>query len=140
MLTYVASPYSPQEGEPKAIRAYRYNMVKAYIALVYHNGAAIKRTFYSPIVHFHSVAEEYGLPTDADFWWNDNEAMLDKADEMVILGLQGWQTSKGLTHEISYATKRGIPITLMVPTREGWLDMGWDDADEEVSFMEVIEE
>jgi len=68
---------------------------------------------YSPIVHCHEMAERHKLPKDFAFWEKYNRAMLETADGLYILQLDGWELSKGLQSEIKFATKLNIPLTFL---------------------------
>ena len=66
---------------------------------------------YSPIVHCHELAKVHGMPTDAQFWWRYDRAMLALASELRLLKLDGWQQSVGMRKEARFAIEREIPIT-----------------------------
>jgi hypothetical protein len=101
---YLASPYS--HPAPK-VRHLRY--LEAMRAVAGH--LSRREWVYSPIVHCHTLAQFYKLPTDAEFWHDYNVAMLDRAYELRILTLEGWQDSAGVAGEIAYAADHFIPIT-----------------------------
>ena len=107
-LVYVASPYSHDDFK---VREERYQKVFKFVA----ETTAISKTFlyYSPILYFHTSAKNYNLPTDSQFWWNNNKLMLDKADEIVILMLDGWDKSVGVALERGYACAKGIPLSFV---------------------------
>jgi len=100
---YIASPYThlnPLKMEE------RFKLVENYIFhLTLQNVIA-----YSPIVHFHQIAKEYTLPTDAEFWYKHNVAFLKSAKALHVLQLPGWDMSKGIIKEIKVATMLHLPI------------------------------
>lgn len=110
MITaYVASPYN--DPDP-AIRQKRYEAVCDAVAkLAKKDDYAL----YSPIMHCHPIACIRQLPTDAMFWKNQNESMIDCMDVMIVLQLDGWFASKGVKMEIEYARAGLIPIIYMKP-------------------------
>ena len=77
---------------------------------------------YSPIVHWHVVAERHSLPFDARFWWGFNQTMLVRSCGLVVFKLPGWEQSTGLSQEIGYALDIKLPIAHMLPTLE--FDLG----------------
>ena len=111
-MIYLASPYS---HENYAVMERRFELTCAVVA------AMVKRTFiiYSPIVHFHPVAERHDLPRDFAFWERLNLGMLEKADQLFVLELDGWKTSKGVTAEIEAAKSLMLPILEVDPTAWG---------------------
>lgn len=100
-MIYLAQPYSHPDPE---IQNQRYD-----IALLW---CAFFRTKhpYSPIVHWHNVAQRHTLPTDADFWLEHNRHMIDLSKALYVLKITGWEESKGLAHEIIHTAKKGKPI------------------------------
>lgn len=105
MLIYLGQPYT--DANPK-IQEARYEAAREFVA----TQVSVRQSLvlYSPIVHWHTIAQDFSLPEDADFWWSQNKIMLQKADMLWVLNLQGWKQSKGLRQEIEYAFFRGIPI------------------------------
>jgi Domain of unknown function (DUF1937) len=105
---YLASPYS--HADARVVR-------ERYLAAERATAWLLNRRIwtFSPIVHCHSLAEAYGLPTDADFWRSFNEAMLERSDALWILGIEGWQESRGIIHEADCANRLKLPIKFMSP-------------------------
>lgn len=103
---YLGSPYS----DPDEAKQYmRYRNAGRATAHLLRQGIHV----YSPIVHCHHLAHDYGLPKDFEFWKEYNKAMLEKADMLMILKLNGWKESVGLDGEIAYATRQSIPIEFL---------------------------
>lgn len=105
---YLASPYTHKN---EAVMLDRYHDVLSWLA-VYMKCPGLKTCVYSPILHYHPVAVRYKLPRTWDFWWHYNKAMLENADELWILPLDGWEESKGIAAEREYAELVGMTITL----------------------------
>ncbi len=102
-MIYLASPYTHKD---KATEEGRYHAAMAACASYAENGEHV----YSPIVHWHNIANLYDLPTDAKFWHDHNMHMLAKADSLHILNIDGYLRSKGIQAEISEAKRLGIPV------------------------------
>lgn len=114
MLIYIASPYTSQKGNKLLNleeRIVRVRKVEQYIAHVYSIENNRSDMYYSPIVHFHNIAHNNNMPSDAGFWWNINKAILNKSDKMEILMIEGWEESIEVTEEIQYFKWRAKPIT-----------------------------
>lgn len=71
---------------------------------------------YSPVIHCHELALIHDLPTDAFYWRDYNEHMLDRAIAMHVLALPGWRKSRGVEHERFHAMRREIKTLLINPT------------------------
>jgi hypothetical protein len=71
---------------------------------------------YSPIAHTHPLAIYGNIdPLDHDIWLPFDGAMMDKADAMIVAMMDGWETSKGVRHEIQVFTEAGKPVFFMSP-------------------------
>jgi hypothetical protein len=103
-MIYVGSPYTHTN---KFIQEKRYLDVSVFTGELMKNGL----TVFSPIAHCHDIARYCTLPTNYEFWENYCLRMMDVASAMVVLQLDGWDLSRGLTSEIRYATHLGIPIS-----------------------------
>ena len=108
-MIYIASPYT---GTPDQMGE-RASKARTFVAFLTRKNLIP----YSPIVHFHSVAVSHRLPHEFDFWQRINFHMLDKAEELYVLRLKGWDESKGVTAEIMYALNSKLPITHWRETR-----------------------
>jgi len=113
-MIYLASPYS---GTPEKMQErfeatelfLSQEIARRYAAERYFPGA-LDLSIVSPIIHMHSLAEKYKLPTTTDFWWEYNKGLLDVAGSLLVLKLSNWDQSKGVQREIGYATGLGLEI------------------------------
>lgn len=107
-LWYLASPYSRYVGGTE--NAFR-EAAEATAALV---RAGYK--VFSPIVHSHVVAHAGRFdPLDCAMWLEQDEPFMKAAAGIVVLMLEGWQESVGVSHEIERFAQMDKPIVLMVP-------------------------
>lgn len=102
MMIYLASPYS---HDSDVIRYQRYEAVLAYVAT--HISYQV---LYSPIMHFHDLAERYSLPKGFDFWRRLNESILFRCNALHVLMLDGYEESIGVDAEIKFARTNHIPV------------------------------
>lgn len=98
-MIYLAIPYTGEEDA-----AYRF--ANRYAGMLMQEGHLV----FSPISMCHSIAQVAKLPTDFEYWRRFNIHMLDLCDVLVVLMFDGWKESVGVTAEIEYATKIGMPI------------------------------
>ena len=102
-MIYLASPYT---HEDKTLRRKRYQQALHLCATLIKNHVPI----YSPIVHFHNIAELFNLPPNFEFWKDHNENMILRSNGIWVYTMEGWLTSKGVQHEISFAKENNITI------------------------------
>jgi hypothetical protein len=102
-LIYVGSPYSHKDKE---IQTKRHYMVSNYVADLNASG----QLAFSPITYGLSLIEFEDMPSDWGFWSSFCISFLNKCDALHVLKFEGWDTSEGLSQEISYAESCGMPI------------------------------
>lgn len=103
---YLASPYSSPLSE---VREQRFNAAVKMVADLMNEGQIV----FSPVVHNHPVAEQHDLPGTWEYWEKYCTVFLLYAERIVVLKLDGWETSIGVQAEIKIAEKYGIPITYL---------------------------
>ena len=117
-LAYLASPYS--DPDP-TIREARFAAVAKEARSLIENlnpPHNFRLVVYSPIFHWHSIANKFGLPVDAEYWRQCNEEVLSRCDELIILMLDGWSESVGIKAEIDFAKKHSISTWYKHPQEE----------------------
>jgi hypothetical protein len=102
-MIYLGQPYT--HPDPKVVDT-RYLMGMAVAAWF----ASKDTPVYSPIMHWHACARNFTLPTDAQFWKNDNEHFLARSDEVHVLMLPDFEMSKGLRNECKVAARMRKPL------------------------------
>lgn len=107
-MIFLASPYS--HPDPR-IREARYCAAAQATASLIRQG----RVVYSPIVHSHPLARDFGLPDDVAFWLKHSLSMVAIASRLIILQVDGWQESKGIAEERYMAVTMGKKIEYMQP-------------------------
>lgn len=100
---YLAVPYS--HSNP-AVRAFRFEMVNFVAGKMMAAGELVL----SPISHTHPIALEVDLPVSYEYWKKNCEAWMSVCRKLVVLRLDGWDTSVGVTAEIKLAEELGIEI------------------------------
>lgn len=113
-MKYLASPYSHPQS---MIQQVRYELALEALTNLTRAGLCI----YSPIVHYHNVylSDNITIRPDFEFFRKINFEMLGYADEILVLKIQGWGESKGVTGERAEAARLGIPERFL--EREEWL-------------------
>lgn len=101
-LYYLASPYSHKEREVMNERAEV--ATKAAVDLL-HKGIFV----FAPIP-YNAPWEKYGLPGDWGFWQEFDKAFVSRMDAVVVLTIDGWDRSTGVTAEIKFAEENRIPV------------------------------
>jgi hypothetical protein len=66
---------------------------------------------YSPIAHTHPLAIYGNLdPLDHSIWLPFDEAMMTAAATLIVAHMDGWDTSRGIAHEIAFFERTEKPI------------------------------
>ena len=106
-MIYLASPYSHPDP---AVREERYRAACRAAAARLLAGQPV----ISPIAHSHPLVA-YGLATDWTFWQRYDRELLARCDAVVVLTLDGWETSIGVREEIRIARELGKPVRYLAP-------------------------
>lgn len=103
-LTYLCSPYS---NPNPIIREVRFQKVCKIASDLMRGGMFI----YSPIAaHTHPIALAGDLPIGFDFWEQYDRTMISMCFLLLVVKMEGWEQSKGVTAEIKIANELGIPV------------------------------
>ena len=129
-LLYIAAPYTDEDPDVRLQRFEATNRVAARFARL---GIPV----YSPISHWHPVAEQCGLQHDWGTWEHIDLAYLDVSWAVVVLCLTGWVHSRGVTAEIAAAKERGIPVLYMSPIDPQEEDQGVTHTSERRRYLRV---
>jgi Domain of unknown function (DUF1937) len=107
-MIYLASPYSSPDF---SVQEARFEATEYFTAYWLKLGAPI----FSPIVYCHRMALIHKMPTDFAFWREFNLKMLNRATDLWVLKLDGWQVSAGVQAEIKAAMSRNLPVAYHDP-------------------------
>jgi len=106
-MIYLASPYSHPDP---TVREQRFRAACRAAAALLRAGQPV----FSPIAYSHWTAE-HGLPCTWSFWEPLDRWFLERCDEVVVLMLDGWETSVGVQAEIRIARELGKPVRYLAP-------------------------
>lgn len=101
-LIYLATPYS---HEDPLVRLARYEIAVEATSTLFRKGFFV----YSPIVHGHPITVK-GFGHQFTDWAQWNELMIWRSDQMVVVQMLGWETSKGIAAEVKIAERLGKPV------------------------------
>ena len=107
-LIYLAGPYSHENHE---IRLLRFESLSRAASRLMRDGHLV----FSPISHGHPIAMAGGLPIDWEFWEAFSRVILKVSSRFIVLTMEGWETSTGVSAEIKIAKELGIEIEYMEP-------------------------
>jgi len=96
-LYYLASPFTGHD--PEAIfelnaKAMTYLLEQGYYV-------------FSPILHTYVIAE---ASDQHWFWLNQDFVILKRCDGLIILDIEGWESSQGVQEELAIASAKEMPI------------------------------
>lgn len=103
-LVYLATPYSHADDQVMHDRFVKACEIAAHLI---SSGIHV----FSPIAHTHPIKVSGRLRDGGwEFWKRYDELMLSKCDILIVWKMDGWKESVGVTAEIEYARKIGLPI------------------------------
>lgn len=108
MKLYLATPFSHKD---RHVMLERFNVVNKVAAKLMANGYIV----YSPISHTHPISEAGSLPTDWEFWKEQDSPFLEWCDELWVLVVNGWRDSVGVQAEIEEARELNKPVRFIGP-------------------------
>lgn len=108
-FVYLACPFSHDDDEVEEARYEEACRVASH--LMNEKGLNV----FSPITNSFPLEKNHGLSSEWDFWKDIDRAYLRFSYILFVLTLNGWQESTGVTWEIGYAKKHGMPIRLVDP-------------------------
>lgn len=111
-MIYLASPYSHKDHE---VMENRFVAAREACAFLTKAGKLV----YSPIVHWHPVAEAHDLPRDFLFWSKLNFSMIRRCEEVHVLCLNNWNNSLGVSAEIEFAKSAFMNVHYVEPETVG---------------------
>ncbi|MDZ4852138.1 MAG: DUF1937 family protein [Pirellulaceae bacterium] len=106
-MIYLASPYSHTDP---LVREDRFNAACMATAALMQAGCSV----YSPIVHSHPLVQ-YGLPIEWQYWQAHDCEHLQHCNQLLVLTLDGWRTSRGVQAEIDLAIDMDLPVHCVSP-------------------------
>lgn len=102
-LYYLASPYSHTDVKIKKMRAEA--VTKSAVDLL-----KLGVFVFAPI-SYNEPWEKYNLPGDWKFWCEFDKTFVSRCDGgIIVLMLDGWDKSVGVTAEIEFAKSIGLPV------------------------------
>lgn len=102
---YLASPYSDPDEKVRLQRFHNANRQAGRLMLHGH-------IVFSPISHSHPIAltMDPERVCDHDLWMKQDIPFLEWADQLWIMAVDGWNTSRGVRREIDKAEELSMPI------------------------------
>lgn len=107
-LIYLASPYS--DPDPAVCEA-RFQAACRAAAELIRLGYAV----FSPIAHSHPIAMIGGIDHLSPVWYEADLPLLHACSRVIVLKLDGWDTSRGVSIEERIAREMEKPVMYMEP-------------------------
>ena len=104
-LWYIASPYS--HPDPKVVEARVRELKECVTSMIKNYSSAVP---FSPVLYTLSLQESGLVGSPPEGWYAFDLAFLRKADRLIVLELEGWESSIGVALEIAFAQSRGLQI------------------------------
>jgi hypothetical protein len=107
-LFYLASPYSHTDP---AIQEKRFVDACRYAGQIMNCGVHV----FSTIAHTHPIACVCSLPKEWEYWRVYDSIILRFCTGMIILCIDGWEKSVGISEEIRLAEQFRLPVYKLFP-------------------------
>lgn len=121
-LYYLASPYSHPDPIIKKKRAE--DVTECAVDLLHHG------VFVFAPISYNEPWEKYNLPGDWNFWQDFDKTFVARCDGgVIVLKIDGWDKSVGVTAEIAFAKSIGLPIYYATPEQIKNGDLSFLDSD-----------
>lgn len=101
---YIASPYTHRDP---AVMQRRYEKAVDFTSWLIEKQEML---VFSPIVHSHPLCQHAKMRPEFDFWMNLDEVMIRPAEGLIVLQIDGWETSRGIKAELELAKLYKKPI------------------------------
>lgn len=102
-MIYLAAPYFHLDND---IIQHRMEKVYSFMASRLKQGEHIL----TPLAMHEVVIRQSDIPNDFEYWGKYCLDLLSRCDKMIVLKLPGWEASRGVSQEIFFCIKHGIPI------------------------------
>jgi hypothetical protein len=56
-----------------------------------------------------------GATLGSEFWVKFDESFMSFCSEIIVLRLDGWEASSGVSRELAFFRERGLPVTYVDP-------------------------
>lgn len=100
---YLASPYTHSDPSVRKTRAE--DATEVAVKLLHHG------IFVFAPIPYNEPWEKHNLPGDWAFWCEFDKSFVERCDGgLIVLMLDGWDKSTGVTAEIEFAKQLGKPI------------------------------
>ena len=107
-IIYLAIPYTHDDTDVVDFRADVSDIIVADLA---NRGFNV----FAPISAWHKISKKHNLPGDWDFWQNYDEAFIKISGTLLIIMLEGWRYSVGVTAETALADKYRLKVDFIDP-------------------------
>ncbi len=114
MRIYLATKYS---SSSKLVRQHRHNNICFIAAKLIKMGHVV----FSPISHYHNIADYMDNQNDGNFWMQHCRCFFDWAEALMVYDKKECETSKGVQAEIEAFRRQGKPICYIELKEEGCL-------------------
>ena len=104
-MIYLAAPYS--HPEPMIVQERMENIYRVLGEFIKNGQHVI-----TPL-SMHEVAIRHDLDGTYDYWSDYCLDILGRCDSMVVLCMDGWRESRGVTDEIQFCENNDIPISYL---------------------------
>ena len=110
-LVYLACPYTHED--PK-ITQLRYAVSVHIAGHLFKQGIMV----FAASMHNAFLGTMTGLGDQFSTWQPFNHAMIERADKLMVVTMEGWELSKGVQDQIQYAKSLNKPVEMIEPPQD----------------------
>lgn len=126
-IYYICSPYSTpvpdlsslpkdlQDLTKRLLRKRRHDEAQRLASKLIEQGYLLVE----PIASCHYKNDKLGLKAEYDYWQRRDRRLVERCDGVIVLGMDGWKESVGVTDEVKYAKELGREVWLYSPGSSG---------------------
>jgi len=107
-MIYLATPYTHDDSR---VMQSRFETACEVTARLMQEGHVV----FSPIAHSHPIAISQELPRDWSFWKKIDEEFIAACEEVWVVRMDGYETSRGVQAEIHVAENLGKKVRFIDP-------------------------
>lgn len=107
-MIYLASPFTHDSAEIRAERIAQVRDMTAWLLM------EKKLCVFSPVLYTSTIPD---APIPFEHWLDLNDNMIALCKQFFIFCIDGWKTSRGVSHERTLARALGKPIFYLSPHR-----------------------
>lgn len=102
-MIFLSIPYTHENAD---VVEYRVSIAQKTVAFYLNKGEVV----YCPIAFFHNIGKQNNIPLTWAHWKEQCKNIIAMCNKLVVVMIEGWEASTGVTEEIQLAKDLNIPV------------------------------